>query len=76
MFEPESTNGGITFADVAGLEEVKEQVIFHVLEPMKNPELAKAFGIKPGGKILLYGPPGTGKTLVARAIAGEIDAVF
>jgi SpoVK/Ycf46/Vps4 family AAA+-type ATPase len=43
---------------------------------MKNPELARAYGIKPGGKILLYGPPGTGKTLVARAIAGEIDAEF
>ena len=74
LFSPESTNGGITFDDVAGLDEVKEQIRFHVLEPLKNPELAKAYGIKAGGKILLYGPPGTGKTLVARAIAGEIDA--
>ncbi|MBQ4509708.1 MAG: AAA family ATPase, partial [Clostridia bacterium] len=76
LFSPESTNGGITFKDVAGLNDVKEQITFHVLEPMKNPELAKAYGIKPGGKILLYGPPGTGKTLVARTIAGEIDAPF
>ncbi len=76
MFEPEKSKGGITFDDVAGLNDVKEQIRFHVLEPMKNPELAKAYGIKPGGKILLYGPPGTGKTLVARAIAGEIDAPF
>ena len=75
-FTSESTNGGITFDDVAGLEDVKEQVIFHVLEPMRNPELAEAYGIKPGGKILLYGPPGTGKTFIARAIAGEVDAVF
>ncbi len=74
MFSPENTVGGITFNDVAGLDEVKEQIKFHVLEPLKNPELAKSFGIKAGGKILLYGPPGTGKTLVARAIAGEIDA--
>ncbi|MBQ7226600.1 MAG: AAA family ATPase [Clostridia bacterium] len=76
LFEPEITKGGITFDDVAGLDEVKDQIKFHVLEPMRDPELAKAFGIEPGGKILLYGPPGTGKTLVARAIAGEIDAAF
>ena len=75
-FTSESTNGGITFNDVAGLNDVKEQIIFHVLEPMKNPELAAAYGIKPGGKILLYGPPGTGKTFIARAIAGEVDAAF
>ncbi len=75
-FTSESTNGGITFNDVAGLEDVKEQVVFHVLEPMRNPELANAYGIKPGGKILLYGPPGTGKTFIARAIAGEVNATF
>lgn len=75
-FATESADGGITFADVAGLEDVKEQIIFHVLEPMRNPELANEFGIKPGGKILLYGPPGTGKTFVARAIAGEVNAIF
>ena len=75
-FTSESSNGGITFDDVAGLDDVKEQIIFHVLEPMRNPELAAAYGIKPGGKILLYGPPGTGKTFIARAIAGEVDAAF
>jgi transitional endoplasmic reticulum ATPase len=75
-FSSESSNGGITFNDVAGLDDVKEQIVFHVLEPMRNPELAAAYGIKPGGKILLYGPPGTGKTFIARAIAGEVDAAF
>lgn len=75
-FTSESTANGITFNDVAGLEDVKEQIIFHVLEPMRNPELAEAYGIKPGGKILLYGPPGTGKTFIARAIAGEVNATF
>lgn len=75
-FTSESSNGGITFNDVAGLDDVKEQIIFHVLEPMINPSLAEAYGIKPGGKILLYGPPGTGKTFIARAIAGEVDAAF
>ena len=75
-FTAESADGGITFNDVAGLEDVKEQIVFHVLEPMRNPELAAAYGIKPGGKILLYGPPGTGKTFIARAIAGEVSAAF
>ncbi len=75
-FKPMTNEKTITFADVAGLDDVKDQIVFHVLEPMRNPELAKAYGINPGGKILLYGPPGTGKTFIARAIAGEVDAVF
>ena len=75
-FTAEKASKAITFKDVAGLDDVKDQVIFHVLEPMRNPELAKAYGIQPGGKLLLYGPPGTGKTFIARAIAGEVDAAF
>lgn len=67
---------GITFADVAGLEDVKDQIRYKVLEPLKNPELAEMYKIEPGAKILLYGPPGTGKTFIARAIAGEVDAEF
>jgi transitional endoplasmic reticulum ATPase len=66
----------ITFDDVAGLEDVKEEIRYKVLAPMKTPELAKLYKINPGGKILLYGPPGTGKTFIARAIAGEVDAEF
>lgn len=66
----------ISFDDVAGLEEVKDEVRYKVLEPLKNPELAKLYNIEPGAKILLYGPPGTGKTFIARAIAGEVDAEF
>ncbi len=67
---------GITFADVAGLDDVKEQIRYKVLEPLKNPELAATYKIEPGAKMLLYGPPGTGKTFIARAIAGEVDAEF
>lgn len=66
----------VTFADVAGLEDVKEQITFKVLAPLQKPELAKKYHIRAGGKILLYGPPGTGKTFIARAIAGEVDAEF
>lgn len=70
------TKSGITFADVAGLEDVKDQIRYKVLEPLKNPELAEMYKIEPGAKILLYGPPGTGKTFIARAIAGEVYAEF
>ena len=62
--------------DVAGLEEVKEQIRLRMIYPFTHPELARRFGIKRGGGILLYGPPGTGKTMLARAVAGEIDAIF
>lgn len=75
-FTPTVSEDKITFHDVAGLEDVKEEIEFKVLNPMKNPELAKKYKINAGGKILLYGPPGTGKTFIARAIAGEVDAVF
>ena len=75
-FEPTVNEEKITFADVAGLEDVKDEIEFKVLNPLKNPELAKKYKINAGGKILLYGPPGTGKTFIARAIAGEVDAVF
>jgi transitional endoplasmic reticulum ATPase len=66
----------ITFDDVAGLEDVKEDIRLKMLYPFRHPELAERFGIKPGGGILLFGPPGTGKTMLARATAGELDAVF
>ncbi len=62
--------------DVAGLEEVKEQIRIRMIYPFTHPDLAKRFGIKKGGGILLYGPPGTGKTMLAKAVAGEIDAAF
>src|SRR5690606_35394784 len=44
--------------------------------PMRNPQIAKAFGKSLRGGLLLYGPPGCGKTFIARAIAGELKASF
>jgi len=64
------------FKDVAGLEDVKEEIRLRLIYPILYPDKAKKFGIKSGGGILLYGPPGTGKTLIARAVAGEVDATF
>ncbi len=66
----------IRFDDVAGLDEVKEDIRLKMLYPFAHPELAEQFGIRAGGGVLLYGPPGTGKTMLARATAGEIDATF
>lgn len=66
----------IKLADVGGLTTVKERLRLAFLEPMRNPEIAKAYGKSLKGGLLLYGPPGTGKTFLARAVAGELDAKF
>jgi transitional endoplasmic reticulum ATPase len=66
----------IRFADIAGLEAVKENIKEAIVYPFKYPEEYRYFGVKPGGGILLYGPPGCGKTMLAAAAAAECDAVF
>lgn len=66
----------LRFADVAGLEDVKQDIRLKMIYPFQHPDLAEKFGIRAGGGILLYGPPGTGKTMLAKATAGEIDATF
>jgi SpoVK/Ycf46/Vps4 family AAA+-type ATPase len=66
----------ITFADVGGLDDLKEKIRLRVLHPLKRPDLYKAFGKKVGGGILMYGPPGCGKTFLARATAGEASVRF
>jgi len=66
----------VGFDDVAGLEDVKQEIRLKMIYPLSHPELARRYGIRPGGGILLYGPPGTGKTMMAKAIAHELDATF
>lgn len=66
----------VTFADVGGMERVKEEVRMKIILPLQQPELFRAYGKKIGGGILLYGPPGCGKTFLARATAGEVHAGF
>jgi SpoVK/Ycf46/Vps4 family AAA+-type ATPase len=66
----------ICLDDVAGLDEVKEEIRLKMIYPFEHADLAAKFGIRAGGGVLLYGAPGTGKTMLARATAGEIDAAF
>ncbi|GAA4816538.1 ATP-binding protein [Nocardioides caeni] len=73
-WEPERP--AVTLDDVAGLAEVKQHLEATFLAPLRNPELAAAFGQTPGGSLLMYGPPGCGKTFIARAIAGDLGASF
>lgn len=66
----------VTFADVAGMSELKKVLRMQIIEPFRNPGLFQRFRKKAGGGVLLYGPPGCGKTLMAKAIAGECSAEF
>ena len=65
----------VTFDDVAGIEEVKNELA-EVVEFLSNPERFHKIGARIPRGVLLYGPPGTGKTLLARAVAGEAGVPF
>jgi transitional endoplasmic reticulum ATPase len=68
--------GNVTFADVGGMEELKEEIRLKITYPLQFPDLYKAYGRKTGGGILIYGPPGCGKTLILRAVAGEVPCNY
>jgi cell division protease FtsH len=68
-------NTGVTFDDVAGVDEAKQDFM-EVVEFLKRPERFTAVGAKIPKGVLLIGPPGTGKTLLAKAIAGEAGVPF
>ncbi len=65
----------VTFADVAGSESAKNDLL-EIVDFLKNPKKYLKMGAKIPRGVLLYGPPGTGKTLLARAVAGEADVPF
>jgi transitional endoplasmic reticulum ATPase len=66
----------LKFDDVGGMDDLKKQIRLKIVEPMKHPDIYRAYGKTVGGSLLMYGPPGCGKTYLARATAGEIEAAF
>ena len=72
---PGEKNKRITFADVAGVEEAKQELM-EFIEFLKNPQRFLEIGAKVPRGVLLSGAPGTGKTLLARAVAGEAQVPF
>lgn len=71
----ENTKVKVTFKDVAGLDEAKDEVM-EVVDFLKHPSKYTALGGKIPKGVLLVGPPGTGKTLLAKAVAGEANVPF
>jgi len=66
----------VTYDDIGGLEQQKQEIREVIELPLKHPELFERIGVTPPKGVLLYGPPGCGKTLLAKAVANETNATF
>ncbi len=75
MTDPKDKKNRVTFADVAGAKEAKEE-LREIVEFLKSPGKFLKLGAKIPKGVLLLGPPGTGKTLIAKAVAGEANVPF
>jgi len=75
FIDPKDAKNRITFKDVAGAKEAKEELL-EIVDFLKNPKKFLAIGAEIPKGVLMMGPPGTGKTLLARAVAGEAQVPF
>jgi cell division protease FtsH len=75
MSEDDKNRSNVSFNDVAGLEEIKEE-LQETIDFINNPNKYRKMGAKIPKGVLFYGPPGTGKTLLAKAVAGETNSTF
>ncbi|MFB6130890.1 MAG: 26S protease regulatory subunit [Salinigranum sp.] len=66
----------LTFADVGGMDDLKDDLREKVINPLCEPAVYERYGLGASNGILLYGPPGTGKTYVTKALAGELGYSF
>src|SRR6185295_5989932 len=74
-YEATTTKEPITFEDVAGIDEVEQELV-EIVDFLKQPDKYQRLGGRIPKGVLLVGPPGTGKTLLARALAGEANVPF
>jgi ribosome biogenesis ATPase len=71
-----ATAPDVTWDDIGALSEVRDDLEFSIMQPIRNPERFEAVGLQVPAGVLLYGPPGCGKTMLAKAIAHESGANF